>query len=204
LEDLTSRIDAPLLCDLYIAFFNQLLFHTPRLSSFIGRAEKLRSQSQARLTFDNGFVNLSGTTAGRPRLNLAILCEASDWQLSSLTQVCDSPFLSFFNLERLEICEDWYLRPDWQEDVENIQWLELLRLFTTVKRLSLSKEFAPRVVPALQELSGESIMDVLPALQSISLSETSLSGPVKKALAQFLTARQLSGHPVAVNPEGEE
>jgi hypothetical protein len=148
--------------------------------------------------------NFPTRQAGHPGLNLKILCEASDWQLSSLTQVCDSPFLSFFNLERLEICEGSYSRPHWQEDVENIQWLELLHPFTTVKRLSLSEEFTPRVVPALVELSGERIMDVLPALQSIFLPETSLSGPVKEAFAQFLTARQLSGHPVAVNPQGEE
>ncbi|KAI0290802.1 hypothetical protein BC826DRAFT_970264 [Russula brevipes] len=208
LEDFTCHIDAPLLCNLSITFFNQLIFNTPRLSSFIGRVEKLRSQSRARMTFCRGIVELSHTKAGHPGLNLMILCNALDWQLSSLTQFCDSPVLSFFNLERLDICENPHVRPDWQEDVENIQWLELLQLFTTVKRLSLSDEFAPLVVRALQELSGERIMDVLPALQSIFLPETSLSGPVKEALAQFLTVRQLSGHPVAVNPdvdpEGEE
>ena len=88
--------------------------------------------------------------------------------------------------------------------LENIQWLELLRLFSTVKRLSLCKAFTPRAVPALPELSGERIMDVLPALQSISLLKGLLSGPVKEAFEQFLTARKLSGHPVAVNPQGEE
>ncbi|KAI0290815.1 hypothetical protein BC826DRAFT_1106279 [Russula brevipes] len=200
LEDLTSRIDAPLLRALNIGLFNQLIFSTPRLCSFISRAERLRSQSQARMKLSADAIQFSHMTAGRPWFNLMILCKASDWQLSSLTQFCDSPVLSFFNLERLDICGDPYVRLDWQEDVEDIQWLELLRLFTTVKRLSLSNGFAPRVVPALQELSGERIMDVLPALQSIFLPETSLSGPVKEAFAQFLTARHLSGHPVAVNP----
>jgi hypothetical protein len=105
-------------------------------------------------------------------------------------------------LEHLEIREGSHA-PRW-EDVENIQWLEFLHLFTTVKRLSLCKKSTPHVMHALQELSGEITMDVLPALQSISLPETSLSGPVKEALARFLTARQLFGHPVAVNPQGEE
>jgi hypothetical protein len=116
----------------------------------------------------------------------------------------DSPFVSLFNLERLNICEDSYSRPRWEEDVENIQWLEFLHLFTTVKTVSLSEEFTPRVVPASQDLSGERIMEVLPALQSVFSPESSLSGPVEEALAQFLTARQLSGHPVAVNPRGQE
>jgi hypothetical protein len=210
LEDLTSRIDAPLLCKLSITFFNQPIFETPKLCSFISRAEALGSQSQAHMTFYHDAVELSHTAADRPGIKLMILYEGSDRQLSSLTQVCDLPFLSVFNLERLKICEDQYIRPDWQRNVQNLntQWLELLHRFTTVKSLSLSKEITPRVLPALQELSGQELsgerMDVLPALQSIFLPWTSLPRPVKMALAQFLTARQLSGRPVAVNPKGEE
>jgi len=156
------------------------------------------------MAFDRDSVKLSLMGPGRIGFDLTILCKALDWQLSSLTHVCDSPLLSPFNLERLDICESSYSRPHWQEDVEHTQWLELLHPFTTVKSLSLSTKFTPRVVPALQELSGDGIMpvDVLPALQSIFLPESSLSGPVKQALTQFLTARQLSGHPVAVNPPG--
>jgi hypothetical protein len=196
LEDLISHIDAPLLSDFRITFFNQLIFNTPRLCSFISHAEKLRSHSKARMIFHRDLVRvvISYMTDSRPGLVLTIQCKASDWQLSSLTQVCDSPFVSLFNLEGLQIYEDPYgPPPHWQEDVENIQWLELFHPFSTVKSLSLSKEFTPRVVPALQELSGERIMEVLPALQSIFLRGSSLSGPAKEALAQFLTARQLSG-----------
>jgi hypothetical protein len=204
LEDLTSRFNAPLLGDFRITFFNRLIFNTPRLCSFISRAERLRSHSRARMTFYHDAVELSHITASRPGLELTILCNATDWQLYSLTQICDPRFLSLFNLEHLEICEAPYSQPHWQEDVENTQWLDLLRLFTTVKSLSISEEFTPRVVPALQELAGERIMDVLPTLQSISLPESSLSAPVKEAFEQFLVAQQLSGHPVAVNPQGNE
>ncbi|KAI0288890.1 hypothetical protein BC826DRAFT_650569 [Russula brevipes] len=199
LEDLTSRIDAPLLNNLHISLFNQIIFDTSRLCSFISHAEELRSQNEAQMTFARNYIKLYLMKLGRIGLELTILCKPSDWQLSSLTQVCDSPFLSFFNLERLEICEASYSRPNWQEDVEHIQWLELLHLFTAVKRLSVSKDFTPRVVSALQELSWERTMDVLPALQSISLPASRQRGHVKAAVASFLTARQLSGHPVAVN-----
>jgi len=199
LESLISHIDAPLLSHLDIKFFNQLIFNIPRLCSFIRDAEKLRSPSRACITFSSGFVEIS-----LARFSLWILCQASDQQVSSLTQVCNSSFLSLFNLGHLEICECWFIQPQWQANVENAQWLELLRRFTTVKSLSLSKEFTPRVVPALQDLSGERVMDVLPTLQNIFLPESLLSGPVKQALTQFLTARQLSGHPVAVNPPGQE
>ncbi|KAI0288888.1 hypothetical protein BC826DRAFT_1107407 [Russula brevipes] len=203
LEDLTSQIDAPLLSSFHITFFNQLIFNTPRLCTFLSHAEKLGSQSHAEMSFDRNYIELSLKKPGRIGLQLTILCRAPDWQLSSLAQVCNSPPLSLCNLERLEICGA-SRSPCWQEDVEHTQWLELLHPFTTVKSLSLSKEFTPRIVPALQELSGERIMDVLPGLQSIFLSKSSLSKPVKKALAQFLTARQLSGRPVVSNPLGQE
>ncbi|KAI0288633.1 hypothetical protein BC826DRAFT_971465 [Russula brevipes] len=204
LEVLISHIDAPLLDNFDIKFFNQLIFNTPLLCSFISHAEKLRSPSGARIAFINGSIMISLAEADCSSLSLKILCQASDRQLPSLTQVCNSPFLSLFNLEHLEICDRLFLRPGPQWlNAENTQWLELLRQFTTVKSLSLSKLLVPCVVPALQELSGERIMDALPALRSIFLPE-SLLLPVKVALTQFLTARQLSGHPVAVNPLGQE
>jgi hypothetical protein len=150
-----------------------------------------------------GLVDISLTSAGCSSLSM-ILYQPPNQQIPSLTQVCNSPFLSHFNLERLEICEWQGIRPQWLVNARNTQWLELLRRFTTVKSLSLSKESTPCVVPALQELSGERIMDVLPTLQSIFLPDSLLLRPVKEALTQFLTARQLSGHPVAVNPPGQE
>jgi hypothetical protein len=78
-----------------------------------------------------------------------------------------------------------YSRPHWQEDVENIQWLEIFLPFTTVKSLSLSNKFTPRVVPALQELSGESIMEVLPALQSISYQSPRYQDLSRRHLRSF-------------------
>jgi hypothetical protein len=151
--------------------------------------------------FDRNFIKLSLKRPGYKALELTILCKAPDWQLSSLTQFCDSFFLSLCNFERLDIRGYSYSRRRWKKDVEHTQWLELLHPFATVKSLSLPKEFALRVVRALQELSGERIMGVLPALQEILIPVWSpLLGSfnVKKAFAQFITARQLSGHPVTV------
>jgi hypothetical protein len=73
----------------------------------------------------------------------------------------------------------------------------LLRPFTAVKDLRLSKEFAPRIAPSLQELVGGRTTEVLPALQSLILEERP-SGPFKDAIGKFVAARQLSNHPVAL------
>jgi hypothetical protein len=77
-------------------------------------------------------------------------------------------------LEDLYFHEDSLWRPDWKDNVENRQWLELLRPFMAVKNLYLSEEFASRI-PALQELVEGRTTDVLPALQNIFLAGRSRS-----------------------------
>jgi hypothetical protein len=53
LEDLVTRIDAPLLNHLDISFFHQLLFDTPRLVQFISRTPKLNACDEARVIFSD-------------------------------------------------------------------------------------------------------------------------------------------------------
>jgi hypothetical protein len=55
------------------------------------------------------------------------------------------------------------------------------------------------IAPVLQDLVGERVIEVLPALQNIFLPELLSSGPVLEAIQQFLTARQRSGRPVTVH-----
>jgi hypothetical protein len=102
-------------------------------------------------------------------------------------------------LENLYIREDEYPRLGWQDDTETAQWLDLLHPFTAVKNLYLSKEFTRHVAPALQELVGERVVEILPALQGLFLEEVDLAGPVQEAIEKFVAARQLSGHPITVS-----
>ena len=83
--------------------------------------------------------------------------------------------------------------------MEDTQWLELLRPFTSVKDLHLSEPSVPFIAPALQELSGERVTEVLPALENLFLEEPQPSEPVKEAIEKFIAARQLSGFPVTVH-----
>ena len=102
-------------------------------------------------------------------------------------------------VEHLYIYGPRYLPSQWQDDIENMQWLEIFHPFTAVKNLYVSKEFAQCIAPALQELVGERVTEVLPALESLFLEELQPSGPVQEAIGQFVAARQLLGHPVAVS-----
>jgi hypothetical protein len=204
LEVLLARINAPQLRQADITFFNQLAFDISQFPRFIvgtecfgvsNRAEIIINQLSVEITYINmKTVDYTGFT-------LRISCRELDWQLSSLAQVC-SPFLTLFSttLERLDIREiqNWRPRGQGDSDMDDSQWLEVLRPFASVKDLYLSKRLAIRIAPALQGLAAGRVTDVLPALQNLFLRMPEQSRPVKKAFAQFLAARRLSSQPVVV------
>ena len=202
LDDLVAQIDAPLLDNLDIAFFYQLIFDTPCLTQFISRTPKfkLTAHDEAHVKFSDwaAWVN----TFDRA-LTLAISCRHSDWQLSSLAQVCSSSLHQVFipAVERLYILEERHLQvpPSWPDDIESSQWLELLHPFTAVKDLYISREFTPRISPTLDGLVEGGVTEVLPALQTLFLEEAPPSGPVQETIGKFVVARQLAGHPIAVS-----
>ena len=118
---------------------------------------------------------------------LQISCDPLDWKLAAVAEVLIS-LLSFLpTLETLGIA---IYRPDWQDEIEVLQWREFLRPFTSVKEISLqSKDSVQLVAPALQELAGERSTEVLPALQKLLLGaygSWQLSKPVQKVIEQFI------------------
>ena len=101
LEYLVARIDASLLDRLEITFFHQLIFDNPQLAQSFCRTPKIKAREGARvgLTKPCVWVTLPHTIIPQTllifshnALNFSILCSQSDWQLSSLVQVCSSSF----------------------------------------------------------------------------------------------------------------
>jgi hypothetical protein len=201
LEDFVARIDTPLLENLALTLFHQLIFDSPRLTQFISRTPKFKTHNEARVFFSDSDVSVSFPQTFEGTLELAISCSQSDWQLSSLEQICSSslPQALIPPVEHLYILEDGVLQLRWQDDIEINQWLELFRPFTGVKGLYVSPEFAPRIAPALRVLVGERVAEVLPALQTLFLEETLPPGPVQEAIEQFVAARQLASHPITIS-----
>ena len=115
-----------------------------------------------------------------------------------LEQVCTSTLPPLSTLEDLYIYEHTWLH-DWEENLDNSIWLELLYLFTTAKNLYLSEKIASRIVPALQELLGGRTTEVLPTLQNIYVEELQPSGPVQEGVGKFIAARQVTSHPITVS-----
>ena len=100
----------------------------------------------------------------------------------------------YIDIESLSSLPRW----DSEDDIENGQWLDLLRPFAVVKYLYFSWRIASHIVAALQELIGERVASVLPALESLLVERLDLSGPVQEAIGQFAAARQLASRPITV------
>jgi hypothetical protein len=198
-EDLLAQTHIPLLKVLDMRFFMDLIFDLPSIHQLIDRTEGLRPLGHAWVMFSSKSIRIN---IGLPtRIQLNILCEERDWQLSSLAHVCRQ-FLPLSSVEQLTVCK---LNPrtplNWKDDMDPSQWLELFHPFITVQNLYVAKQFVPFVITALQELTGERTMEVLPMLNNLSLEGFEGPGPVQQAIKPFVSARQISGHPIFIQSD---
>jgi len=210
LEEILSQIETPMLNQSAFYLFNQLVFDTPLLGHFIRRTEAFMTTHAARVQFSSWNVRVAlwereeMANDDMETRSLSISCKPLDWQLSALPQVLNSFLSSLSTLETLEIAVS---REDWQDEIDIIQWHEFLHPFTSVKKMTLEGEASVRLVtPPLRELARERATEVLPALQSLSLTTSSWSpsGALKEAIEEFIATRQLYGHPVTVHYEDTE
>ena len=200
-DDLVARIDAPRLDKLFITFFNDIEFDTPQIIQFINCIPMLKGLEQARVSFENSaaWVELTSYRSNSGKIKVEVLCRALDWQVSALGQVCTSCLPSLSALEDLSIYGNVFWRPDPHDNTGTTPWLELLHPFADIKVLYLSEKLASHIAPALQELVGVRTTGVLPALQNLYLDGLQPSGPVQEGIRQFVTARQVTDHPLAVS-----
>ena len=204
LDDLVARFDAPKLIKLFITFLYQINFDTPHLVQLISRSPVFNEPMEAQVDFDFDAADvqlISWTPDDYGELYVTISCEQSDQQLSSIAQVCAKCLPPLLTVENLQIVtKNPYSGLDWNDDIEDDQWLELLRPFTAVKSIYLSEEFESGIASALQDLVGGRTTEVIPSLQNISLTRLESIGPFQEAIGQFIAARQLYEHPVTVTP----
>ena len=205
LEELVTSIDTPQLDRMHIIFFNQIDFDCPRLAQFINRAPKLRTPAEAHVEFHDSTVSAT-LRCWTPEfsfyelmVNIPISYEEPDRQLSSIQRVCNSILPPLSTVQDLYI-ERAYSQLVWKNDaIENTLWLQLFLPFTAVKNLYLSKELAPGIATALQELVGSRITEVLPSLQIIFVEGLEPTGPFQENIGRLVAARQLSDSPIAVS-----
>jgi hypothetical protein len=162
---------------------------------------ELAQSTHAQVRFHINKVDIElGCEKKERRSNLSISCKWLDWQASHLAQILGQSPAMISKVDNISIDNaDLQFEPGLQDDMDDTDWLELLRPFTAAKTLQGSKQLAVHIARALDGVSGDSEMvtKILPALDSISLEDQ----PVE-SVEKFVAVRQLSGHPVAFYNRG--
>jgi hypothetical protein len=207
LEEYVARIDAPQLYRLSTIFFNYIDFNTPELKQFISRTPTLGAYDEAHLIFasDRVRVRLRQCQPERSDQRMVEVQIMVNRELSTLAKICTLSLGPLLTMENLYIDASLSSPLVWEEEeIENTECLDLLLPFTAVKNLYLSYIFSARIALALQELRGGRTTEVLPALQNILLERFQPLEPVHEGIAQFISARQLTNHPVAISVWDED
>jgi hypothetical protein len=213
MEVLVAHTDAPLLECVDLTLFHQEVLEISELAKFIRRSDKLLLADRAEVTYDHEFISITlaeersllvkrNPSICHKSLWLALECHQWDFRPSYLAHFCASCLPTISNFKILCIRgptgnadHTWWRVID--DDVD-VPWLEVLRLFNTVKHLCLFDNFAYWVAQGLTGLPAEWVTEVLPAMDAVFIESLDPSGPAMEAISEFAKARQLSGHPVSI------
>jgi hypothetical protein len=205
LEDFLARIDAPLLHTIWIYYFNQLVdFDVPQLRRFIDHSENLNQPTRCYVHFQHSLVSFGATPVTHIHkffddfplhIVVRILCEGIDLQVSHLAQALNQISAVLSNVVHFAIgynsnCDS--VSPD-PEGMDDIEWLQLLLPFSSVKTLFVSREFAGHISRSLEYIAAVMATEVLPALEMLCLEDHTVS-----SIHEFIAIRRESGHPVTI------
>ncbi|KAH9057894.1 hypothetical protein EDB87DRAFT_915041 [Lactarius vividus] len=196
LDSLVAIIDAPRLGDIDVTFFNQPTLDALQLGLFVNRTEMRKSPLRAEIIFYVDSISITFTQPGAfTRLGLQISCEQLDWQLFSISQICDHFSSLLFNVENLGIMT---IGPSSvPDDMDDEQWQGHIRVFDGAKDFRVVGKFATEIMHALRPADREH-NTILPSLRNLHVQPMYMHGPLKDSIESFVIRRRLSSHPVQI------
>ena len=202
LEALVHRINTPLLEKLLIYFYNQLTFFIPRLRQFMHTTENLSLVHR----FENvklEFFNKRAFMAISPRgeinthaFSINVDCGHLDWQVSSMAQISNSLGQVFSAVENLILTHEEHSRSSEEHnEVDRIEWRELLRPFSDATSLWVDNGLVEGVSGCLESEDRELPLEVLPELRKIAYTGSGKNGD---KFTSFIDARRNAGRPITL------
>ena len=195
LDSFVARIDAHRLGDIDITFFSQPTMDASQLGRLIELTEMQTSLSQADVQTSTHAISISfANSSNATPLRLQISCKQLDWQLSSMTQICNR-FSSFlFRVKNLGInTTQW---SSGQIGVDE-QWLELVRSFVGASNFRTG-ELTSDILRSFL-VAGGGHTTILPSLRTLHIQKPMpMRGSFWDAVDSFIMNRRLSGRSVQV------
>ncbi|KAI9434181.1 hypothetical protein H4582DRAFT_2075482 [Lactarius indigo] len=200
LDSLVARIDAPRLGDIDIKFFGQPTLDASQLGLFINRIEMQRSPLRAEILSSRDSISVTFTQPRVPstRFGLQVSCEQLDWQLSSISQICDHFSSLLISVEDLGVKT---IGPsNVPDDMDDELWLRLIRTFDGIKDFRVAGNHVTDILHALYP-ADKGHKTVLPSLRNLHVQEpsgSSVQGPLQDSVESFVIQRRLLDRPVII------
>ena len=197
LEAVFCRIATPRLETLQIQLFKQLTFSVPRLQQFVDTTENLRFDYAVIVFMDRViYVGMSLREASTFPFVVTVDCWHLDWQVSSVAQIFNGLSQVFSVMEHLDFRHEVHSHSSEEHnDVDRIEWRNLLRPFSNVKTLRVEDGLVEQLSHCLRLEDGELPLELLPELHELRYSG---SGDTDNAFTSFIDARQNAGRPVTL------
>jgi hypothetical protein len=209
LEDFVSRIDTPLLEQLYV-YSDRLGLDIPQLSQFISKRVLMNSlPHRMSIFFDTHTMIIEYHFGHLPTRRGPILLKfdlrgyamLENWQASHVLHICGqlSPFTS--SVERLGITVNpekysWQPMSSSETERDAARWMELLGSFKSVQVLRLlcmPYDAGFGIALALESSTRETAQEVLPVLRFVSIYASHCLD-----IEWFIAARKRTGQPITV------
>jgi hypothetical protein len=199
--DFVAQIDTPMLDSLQTTFFSDVIPNISQFHKFIDRTDRLKTFIQAEVYLRPWEVQ--AIFKSHANIGLDIACEVLDSPASSMMRLFEQLLPIPSGVEQLKLYgEEWdeliefLMEHEFQDDPADPLWVQLLNSFVSVKSLFVSERLVPLVAFVLEKLTGESVTEVLPALDNLFLEGFGPTKYVEETIKSFVSRRQFSGHPV--------
>ena len=203
LEDLVSRIEALRLDQIFIVYLNQTAdFQVAQFSKFVNRSVGAKSNpfGHAQVNFFSSCVAFTTYHHAyhppcwdRHAARTVVSCTGIDWQVSHMAQVLSQFSTTLSNVAHLTLKAQSDSEGRRLEGTDGVEWLHLLHQFSTVQTLHVSQGLAGHIALALENITGEMAVEMLPSLDLICLE-----GQPASSIEKLLAARRLSDRPVTI------
>ncbi|KAH9037997.1 hypothetical protein EDB83DRAFT_1740026 [Lactarius deliciosus] len=176
LEVIVAQIDTPKLDLIDIKYTNHLDIRVTELSKFIKRSA-IKLSRHAEISFGHAqicFYFFRDFDPAMPIITIQLRSiNGIHEQVLDMAQALNRTSAMLSDMVHLKISlddpeSDWELEDD---DMDDIEWLELFRPFTAVRKLRIYEELEESITHALEGQTEESGTQVLPALKLICVED---------------------------------
>jgi hypothetical protein len=133
LVDFIARIDTPMLESFEMTFYSDIIPNISQLYKFIDHTDRTKSFTQVEVYLESGEVQFIFTSPANLKLGITLVPELP---LAPIVRLLEQLLTIPSQVEHLELHE--FGIEEWQDGIDDSQWLQLLSPFVSVKSLYVS------------------------------------------------------------------